>query len=85
MLTAQTAPAASGGSSHTLYTYAYDSKDRLTTITNADGDVTKEAYDSAGRVTSMTDANGNTTTYTYDAMNRQTGQTVRGRARRWPA
>ena len=51
MLTAQTAPAPVGDSSYTLVSYQYDSQDRLTTITNADGDVTVNEYSSAGQVT----------------------------------
>jgi RHS repeat-associated protein len=76
MLTAQTAPALVGHSSYTLWSYQYDSYDRLTTITNADSDVTVKAYSSAGQVTSVTDPNSNETTYTLDAMNRETGMTT---------
>jgi len=76
MLTAQTAPALVGHSSYTLFSYQYDSYDRLTTITNADSDVTVDAYSTAGQLTSVTDPNGNETTYSYDAMNRETGITT---------
>jgi RHS repeat-associated protein len=75
MLVSQTAPKPSGGSSYTLWAYAYDSKDRLTTITDADSNVTKKSYDSGGRLTSVTDANNNQTTYSYDGINRTTGIT----------
>ena len=64
-----------GDSSYTLFSYQYDSQDRLTTITNADGDVTVNEYSSAGQVTTVTDPNSNKTTYSYDAMNRETGMT----------
>ena len=57
MLTAQTAPAPAGDSSYTLVSYQYDSQDRLTTITNADSDVTVNVYSSAGQVTKVTDPN----------------------------
>ncbi len=76
ILTAQTAPALVGHSSYTLFSYQYDSYDRLTTTTNADSDVTVNAYSSAGQLTSVTDANSNKTTYSYDAMNRETGMTT---------
>ncbi len=76
MLTAQTAPALVGHSSYTLFSYQHDSYDRLTTITNADSDVTVNAYSGAGQVTSVTDANGNITTYSYDSMDRETGMTT---------
>ena len=76
MLTAQTGPALVGHSSYTLFSYQYDSYDRLTTTTNADSDVTVNAYSSAGQLTSVTDANSNKTTYSYDAMNRETGMTT---------
>jgi RHS repeat-associated protein len=75
MLISQTALKPSGGSSYTLWSYAYDTKDRLTTITDADSNVTKKSYDSGGRLTSVTDPNGNQTTYSYDGMNRTTGIT----------
>jgi RHS repeat-associated protein len=76
MLTNQTAPATAGTSSYTLVTYQYDSKDRLTTITKLDSNVTKQSFSSAGQVTSVTDANNSETTYSYDAMNRETGTTI---------
>ncbi len=75
MLISQTAPAPVGDSSYTLTSYQYDSYDRLTTITNADNDVTVNVYSSAGQVTKTTDPNDNVTTYSYDAMNRKTGET----------
>jgi RHS repeat-associated protein len=75
MLTSQTAPAPAGQSSYTLYTYQYDSDDRQTTITNADGAVTVNVYNSAGQVTKVTNPNNIVTTYSYDQMSRETGET----------
>ncbi len=75
MLISQTAPAPSGQSSYTLWTYYYDSYDRLTTTVDALGDTTKTSYSSGGQVTSVIDPNGNQTTYSYDGMNRVTGET----------
>ena len=75
MLISETAPAPLGQSSYTLWSYSYDSYDRLTTTVNALGDTTKTSYNSAGQVTSVTDPNGNQTTYSYDGMNRVTGET----------
>ena len=45
--------------------YAYDSNDRLTTITNALGNKVVYAYDGSGHRTQMTDPMGNTTQYDY--------------------
>ena len=73
MLTAQTAPAS--GSSYTLISYQYDSQDRLTTITNALGDVTVLSSNSAGDVTQTKDPLGMLVTYSFDQMNRETGMT----------
>ena len=68
-------PAPAGNSSYTLVSYQYDSQDRLTTITNADSDVTVNTYNSAGQVTEIKDPLGTLTTYSFDAMNRETGMT----------
>jgi RHS repeat-associated protein len=76
MLTSQTAPAPAGQSSYTLVSYQDDSSDRLTTITNADNDVTVKSYSSAGQVTKVTDPSTNVTSYSFDGMNRETGMTV---------
>jgi YD repeat-containing protein len=76
MLICQTAPAPSGSGSYTLWSYAYDSTDRLTAITDAGSDVTKRTYDSGGRLTSNTDPNGHQRTYSPDAMDGVTGQTA---------
>ena len=76
MLTAQTAPAPVGTGSYTLVSYQYDSQDRLTTITNADSDVTVKAVQQRrpGHRESRI-PNGTCTTYSFDAMNRETGMT----------
>jgi RHS repeat-associated protein len=50
-----------------LTTYAYDTLNRLTSITNNKGQTTNFAYDALGRRTSMTHANGVVTNYSYDA------------------
>src|ERR1044071_5541294 len=50
-----------------LTTYAYDSLNRLTSITNNQGQITSFTYDALGRRTSTTHANGVVTSYTYDA------------------
>lgn len=50
--------------------FDYDEKDRMTSETDALGNVTRYGYDGANNRISATDANGNTTNYTYDRNNR---------------
>jgi RHS repeat-associated protein len=50
--------------------YEYDALNRLTKITNPNGEVITYTYDAVGRRTAMTYANGMTTSYTYDAAGR---------------
>ena len=47
--------------------YTYDTLNRLTSITNPNGETTAFAYDALGRRTSMTHDNGMVTNYSYDA------------------
>ena len=42
-------PGAAGGSSYTLFSYEYNAKDELTTITNADSDVTVNEFSTPAR------------------------------------
>jgi RHS repeat-associated protein len=56
-------------------TFAYDTGDRLKTITYPDSTTTTFAYDSRGRRTSVTDQNGKITTYAYDDADRLTSVT----------
>jgi RHS repeat-associated protein len=49
--------------------FAYDSANRLTTITYADASTVSYSYDADGNRTSMADAHG-TTSYAYDALDR---------------
>lgn len=48
-------------------TYAYDSLNRLTTVTNNAGEMTTYTYDAVGNTSSIGTPGGNTTSYTYDA------------------
>jgi len=50
--------------------FAYDSMNRLTTITYPDSSSTQFAYDYRGRRISVTDQNGKTTSYAYDDADR---------------
>ena len=47
------------------FTYAYDSGNHLTAVTNPDGQSISYTYDSSHRVASETDPTGGTTSYTY--------------------
>ena len=53
-------------------TYAYDSRNELTTVTNALGNSTVYGYDADGNQHTVTDALGHTATTLYDALNRAT-------------
>ncbi|MBI4454710.1 MAG: hypothetical protein HY644_02290 [Acidobacteria bacterium] len=59
--------------------YAYDSRNLLSTVTDWTGGVTRFAYDDAGRLASVSRPNGTTTTYAYDNAGRLT-QKVEARA-----
>jgi RHS repeat-associated protein len=49
------------------FSYAYDALDRITSITNPNGQTVTFNYDAASRRTSMSYPNGTKTTYAYDA------------------
>jgi YD repeat-containing protein len=51
-------------------TLTYDADNRLLSLTDAVGNVTRYQYDAFGNRTSTTDGNGHTTQYTYDVLNR---------------
>jgi RHS repeat-associated protein len=53
-------------------TYAYDTLNHLTSITNPRGEIVTFTYDATGRRTKMTYPNGITTTYVYDAAGKAT-------------
>lgn len=53
-------------------TYGYDSRDRLTSVTDSEGTALALGYDDAGRMTSLTRPSGVNGTYTYDAAGRLT-------------
>jgi len=50
--------------------FAYDSQDRVTSVTYPGGEVVGYAYDAAGNRTQLTYPNGKVLDYTYDALNR---------------
>ncbi len=52
--------------------FAYDSLQRLTSVTNPGSGTTTYTYDGNGNVLTKTDARGIQTAYTYDALNRLT-------------
>ena len=54
--------------------FTYDSRNRLVTVTHADGTQKKIAYDNRGNKSSETDENGVDTLYEYDSLNRLTTQ-----------
>jgi len=58
-----------------IYSYSYDSMDRLTSSVDPMQGETSQAYDELGNVTSVTDAMGGTTTYTYDKTSRLLSET----------
>jgi YD repeat-containing protein len=54
----------------------YNSAGQVTSLTDADGDVTGFTYDSSGNLTSLTDPDGNTTSWTYDPQGQMVQQTT---------
>jgi RHS repeat-associated protein len=59
---------------HTTW-FSYDSRNRLITVTNADGSQTQMVYDARGNKTVEYDENGLATHYQYDTLNRLATQT----------
>ncbi len=59
------------GSNPSNYTtsYRYDAENRLTGVTDPDGNTTSYSYDGVGNRTALTDPNGKTTSYGYDGDN----------------
>ena len=57
-------------------TWAYDAKDRQTTMTYPNSTSIAYVYDAANNVTQVTDAAGTVITDTFDAMNRNTARSV---------
>jgi RHS repeat-associated protein len=55
--------------------YAYDARDRRTSVTSPLLNVVSTTYDAASNVKSVTDGLGNTTQYAYDGLNRLVTQT----------
>jgi len=53
-------------------TYTYDTKGRVTSVTDPLGLTTHYTYNTKGQRATMVDFRGNTTTYTYDAFGRET-------------
>lgn len=51
--------------------YDYDELDRMTTVTDSIGNITKHAYDSRNNIVRTTDSLGNVTRYEYDVYNRK--------------
>jgi len=58
-----------------IYHYAYDSDERLITLTNPDGTTEHVTYDSDDRRLTVEDENSHTTTTAYDALGRVTSVT----------
>jgi len=56
-------------------TSAYDELGRVTSRTDANGNITKYGYDSLGRLTTVTDALSQVTSYTYDEAGNRLTQT----------
>ena len=55
--------------------YSYDARNRLATVTDADGRVTSYSYDQNGNLAGFLYPNGVQTTYTYNPLNRLTNVT----------
>ena len=55
--------------------FSYDARNRLITVTYADGTQKQTSYDAAGNKTEEIDENGFSTTFAYDALNRLVTQT----------
>jgi choice-of-anchor C domain-containing protein len=55
--------------------YAYDPRNRLATVTDAEGRVTTYSYDAVGNLAGFLYPNGVQTTYTYNPLNRLTNVT----------
>jgi RHS repeat-associated protein len=66
-------PDGAGPQGPTTTTYAYDSRGRLTTVTNPDATTRRFSYSSADDLINAIDELGRVTTFTYDLMSRQTG------------
>jgi RHS repeat-associated protein len=58
------------------WTYAYDAKNRLTSLTDAEGHVTTYAYDAADRLTGVTLPSNRSYLFTTDADGRRTSVTM---------
>ncbi|MFV0364355.1 MAG: DUF6531 domain-containing protein [Suipraeoptans sp.] len=52
-----------------VITYTYNAADKVTSMTDANGNTTKYSYDNVGNLISVTDALGGKAKYTYDALN----------------
>ena len=59
-------------------TYAYDAKDRVSSMTDPSGKVWRFEYDAAGRVVSQIDPNGQAVSYSYDKNGNLTSLTPPG-------
>jgi YD repeat-containing protein len=55
--------------------YSYDARNRLATVTDAEGRVTTYSYDAVGNLAGFLYPNGVQTTYTYNPLNRLTNVT----------
>lgn len=68
-------PAARTGADGARLEFGYDSRLRLTSVTNPQGLVWRYAYDAAGRLVAETDFNGRRITYEHDAAGQLTART----------
>ncbi|MBV2156474.1 RHS repeat-associated core domain-containing protein [Kitasatospora sp. SUK 42] len=66
-------PATRTDSSGNTWSYSYDQRGRLTSLTDPDSGTSRTAYDANSRIDHTTDARGNTLAYTYDLIGRKTG------------
>jgi RHS repeat-associated protein len=73
-----TCPAAGSAARAGATATAYDADGDVTSVTDPDGNVTRDTYNADGEVATMTDAAGHVTTYAYDGDGRQVKETEPG-------
>jgi RHS repeat-associated protein len=73
-----TCPAAGSAAKPGATVTAYDADGEITSVTDPDGNVTRDTYNADGEAATMTDAAGHVTTYAYDGDGQQVKETEPG-------